>query len=111
MLANGRQKTPATLFVCRSGFIREARAAECLIHRGGLSQASLLPHWLQLWEQLWEQACLRIGQELKIVRDNMPFGRPAGNHDRLLDYSTAVTGGLFFVPSADLLEALADHQP
>lgn len=84
----------------------------------------------------------RDGQELKIVRDNMPFGkpgagefgtyfigysrapdtleimlenmfvgRPVGNYDRLLDYSTAVTGGLFFVPSADLLEALSDRQP
>jgi len=82
------------------------------------------------------------GQEVKILRDNMPFGRPgagefgtyfiayarspapieqmlenmfvgrpSGNYDRLLDFSSAVTGGLFFVPSADLLEALADRQP
>ncbi len=50
-------------------------------------------------------------EEVKILRDNMPFGRPVGNYDRLLDFSTAVTGGLFFVPSADLLEALADRQP
>jgi len=77
------------------------------------------------------------GQEVKILRDNMPFGRPgvgefgtyfigyarspapieqmlenmfvgrpAGNYDRLLDYSRAVTGSLFFVPSAELLESL-----
>ena len=77
------------------------------------------------------------GQEVKILRDNMPFGRagvgefgtyfigyarspapieqmlenmfvgrPAGNYDRLLDYSRAVTGSLFFVPSAELLEDL-----
>ncbi|SEN62845.1 Dyp-type peroxidase family [Pseudomonas sp. ok272] len=82
------------------------------------------------------------GQEVKILRDNMPFGRPgagefgtyfigyarspapielmlenmfvgrpAGNYDRLLDFSTAVTGGLFFVPSEDLLEQLADREP
>ncbi|OIN52117.1 Dyp-type peroxidase [Pseudomonas costantinii] len=81
------------------------------------------------------------GEEVKILRDNMPFGRPGagefgtyfigyarspepleqmlenmfvgrpvGNYDRLLDFSTAVTGGLFFVPSADLLEALADRE-
>lgn len=81
------------------------------------------------------------GEEVKILRDNMPFGRPgagefgtyfigyarspqplermlenmfvglpAGNYDRLLDFSTAVTGGLFFVPSADLLEQLAEGQ-
>lgn len=82
------------------------------------------------------------GQEVKILRDNMPFGRPGsgefgtyfigyarspapieqmlenmfvgrppGNYDRLLDFSRAVTGGLFFVPSADLLEALAERDP
>lgn len=75
------------------------------------------------------------GEELKIVRDNMPFGevgkgefgtyfigyarsperietmltnmfvgRPPGNYDRLLDFSRAVTGSLFFVPSASMLE-------
>lgn len=82
------------------------------------------------------------GEEVKILRDNMPFGRPGagefgtyfigyarspepieqmlenmfvgrppGNYDRLLDYSRAVTGGLFFVPSATLLEALAERDP
>ncbi len=80
------------------------------------------------------------GEEVKILRDNMPFGRPGagefgtyfigyarspepleqmlesmfvgkppGNYDRLLDFSTAVTGSLFFVPSADLLEELAER--
>jgi porphyrinogen peroxidase len=82
------------------------------------------------------------GQEIKILRDNMPFGRPGsaefgtyfigyarspapieqmlenmfvgrppGNYDRLLDFSRAVTGGLFFVPSETLLEALAERSP
>ncbi|SDI83142.1 putative iron-dependent peroxidase [Paraburkholderia steynii] len=82
------------------------------------------------------------GQEVKILRDNMPFGRPGsgefgtyfigyarspdpiekmlenmfvgrppGNYDRLLDFSRAATGGLFFVPSAPLLEALAERDP
>src|SRR5215467_6920204 len=81
------------------------------------------------------------GREVKILRDNMPFGnvgsgeygtyfigyartpvrtelmlqnmfvgRPEGNYDRLLDVSRAVTGNLFFVPSAPLLESLADDQ-
>ena len=80
----------------------------------------------------------RDGQEIKIVRDNMPFGNPGsgeygtyfigyaatpdtieqmlqnmfvglpeGNYDRLLDVSRAVTGTLFFVPSAPLLDSLA----
>ncbi len=79
------------------------------------------------------------GKEVKILRDNMPFGRPAqgefgtyfigycrsprpieqmlenmfigrppGNYDRLLDFSRAVTGNFFFVPSATFLEAVAD---
>jgi porphyrinogen peroxidase len=78
------------------------------------------------------------GEEVKIVRDNMPFGSvgdgqygtyfigyarspatieqmlqnmfagsPPGNYDRLLDFSRAVTGNLFFVPSQSLLEDLA----
>jgi porphyrinogen peroxidase len=82
------------------------------------------------------------GDEIKILRDNMPFGRPGqgefgtyfigyarspqpveqmlenmfvglppGNYDRLLDFSRAVTGGLFFVPSAPLLQALAEREP
>lgn len=79
------------------------------------------------------------GKEMKILRDNMPFGsaaqgefgtyfigycrtprtleqmlenmfvgRPPGNYDRLLDYSRAVTGNLFFAPSATFLESMGD---
>jgi len=79
------------------------------------------------------------GEEVDILRDNMPFGSvgdgeygtyfigyarspatieqmlvnmfagsPEGNYDRLLDFSRAVTGNLFFVPSVPLLEGLAD---
>jgi porphyrinogen peroxidase len=75
------------------------------------------------------------GEELDIVRDNMPFGdaskgefgtyfigyaraphrieqmlnnmfvgRPPGNYDRLLDFSKAVTGSLYFVPTASFLD-------
>jgi len=35
---------------------------------------------------------------------NMFIGKPPGNYDRILDFSTAVTGSLFFVPTIDLLE-------
>jgi porphyrinogen peroxidase len=79
------------------------------------------------------------GQEMKILRDNMPFGRaaagefgtyflgysrspatleqmlenmfvgrPPGNYDRLLDFSRAVTGNLFFVPTITFLEELSE---
>jgi len=82
------------------------------------------------------------GKEMKILRDNMPFGspaqgefgtyfigyarsprtieqmltnmfvgRPPGNYDRLLDFSRAVTGNLFFVPSATFLENVGDAGP
>lgn len=79
------------------------------------------------------------GNELKILRDNMPFGQvgaqefgtyfigyakdpavtelmlqrmflgePEGNYDRILDFSTAVTGTLFFTPSAAFLDDLPE---
>ena len=82
------------------------------------------------------------GRELKILRDNMPFGRPGhgefgtyfigysrtprvtetmlqnmfvgrppGNYDRLLDFSRAVTGSLFFVPSATFLDNISGGAP
>ncbi len=41
----------------------------------------------------------------------MFIGRPAGNYDRLLDFSRAVTGNLFFVPSATFLDNVADDDP
>jgi porphyrinogen peroxidase len=39
---------------------------------------------------------------------NMFIGNPPGNYDRILDFSTAITGSLFFVPSADFLDDLPD---
>lgn len=75
------------------------------------------------------------GEQLEIVRDNMPFGQvgkgefgtyfigyarsprriermlenmfignPPGNYDRLLDFSRAITGTLFFIPTATFLD-------
>jgi putative iron-dependent peroxidase len=41
---------------------------------------------------------------LEQMLSNMFIGRPTGNHDRILDFSTAATGSLFFVPSAGFLE-------
>jgi putative iron-dependent peroxidase len=38
---------------------------------------------------------------------NMFMGDPLGEYDRSLDVSTAITGTTFFVPSNDVLEALA----
>jgi putative iron-dependent peroxidase len=43
--------------------------------------------------------------------ENMFVGRPPGNYDRLLDFSRAVTGTLFFVPSATFLETANDDAP
>src|SRR5215469_7233684 len=82
------------------------------------------------------------GKEIKILRDNMPFGRPGhgefgtyfigysrsprtieqmienmfigrppGNYDRILDFSTAVTGSLFFIPTTTFLESVSPDQP
>jgi putative iron-dependent peroxidase len=41
----------------------------------------------------------------------MFVGAPPGAYDRLLDFSTAVTGTTFFVPTAAMLEALAEPPP
>ncbi len=41
---------------------------------------------------------------------NMFLGRGASSHDRILDFSTAVTGTLFFVPGADFLDS-PPHAP
>jgi porphyrinogen peroxidase len=43
--------------------------------------------------------------------ENMFVGRPPGNYDRLLDFSRAVTGSLFFVPSASFLESVTPDAP
>ncbi|RVW06369.1 Dyp-type peroxidase [Rhodococcus spongiicola] len=37
---------------------------------------------------------------------NMFIGKPEGNTDRILDFSTAVTGGLFFTPAVEFLDEL-----
>jgi porphyrinogen peroxidase len=42
---------------------------------------------------------------------NMFIGRPPGNYDRLLDFSRAVTGSLFFVPSLSFLEQVTPDAP
>ncbi|HEY1757401.1 MAG TPA: Dyp-type peroxidase [Bryobacteraceae bacterium] len=82
------------------------------------------------------------GKEVKILRDNMPFGspgrgefgtyfigysrspstieemlenmfigRPPGNYDRILDFSTPVTGNLFFIPTSTFLDSISPYQP
>ncbi|PHH78821.1 hypothetical protein CDD80_6192 [Ophiocordyceps camponoti-rufipedis] len=38
--------------------------------------------------------------------ERMFVGDPPGKHDRILDYSRAVTGGVFFVPSAEFLAGM-----
>ena len=40
--------------------------------------------------------------------ERMFVGVPPGAYDRLLDFSTAVTGTTFFVPTARMLEELAE---
>jgi porphyrinogen peroxidase len=53
-------------------------------------------------------AYARTSQLIEQMLANMFIGDPPGTTDRILDFSTAVTGGLFFVPSMGLLEGLAD---
>jgi putative iron-dependent peroxidase len=43
--------------------------------------------------------------------ENMFVGRPPGNYDRILDFSRAATGNLFFAPSATFLEEVTSDAP
>jgi len=48
-------------------------------------------------------------RDLRVIEQmihHMFVGDPTGDYDRILDFSTAVTGTSFFVPSNDLLEGL-----
>jgi putative iron-dependent peroxidase len=49
----------------------------------------------------------RSPRRIEQMLENMFVGKPPGNYDRLLDFSRAVTGTLFFVPSATFLEDVA----
>jgi porphyrinogen peroxidase len=46
----------------------------------------------------------RSPRRMEQMIENMFIGKPPGNYDRLLDFSRAVTGTLFFVPTATFLE-------
>ena len=54
----------------------------------------------------------RSPRKIELMLENMFIGKPPGNYDRLLDFSRAVTGTLFFVPSATFLDEVgADVAP
>lgn len=48
----------------------------------------------------------RSPRRIELMLDAMFIGRPPGNYDRLLDFSRAVTGTLFFVPTVDFLDSV-----
>jgi porphyrinogen peroxidase len=47
----------------------------------------------------------------ELMLQRMFLGDPPGNHDRILDFSTAITGSLFYVPTADFLDELPLQPP
>jgi putative iron-dependent peroxidase len=51
----------------------------------------------------------RSPRTIEQMLENMFIGRPPGNYDRLLDFSRAVTGNLFFVPTATFLENITEE--
>ena len=53
----------------------------------------------------------RSPRTIEQMLENMFVGRPPGNYDRLLDFSVATTGNLFFAPSATFLEGVGDDVP
>ena len=46
----------------------------------------------------------RSPDRIEKMLNNMFIGNPPGNYHRILDFSTALTGGLFFVPTASFLD-------
>jgi putative iron-dependent peroxidase len=48
---------------------------------------------------------------LETMLSNMVIGRPPGTYDKLLDYTTPVTGTTFFAPSQEFLASLAPDEP
>jgi len=48
----------------------------------------------------------RTPRLIEQMLENMFVGRPPGNYDRILDFSKAVTGSLFFAPSASFLDSV-----
>ncbi len=46
----------------------------------------------------------RSPEVLEQMLANMFIGSPPGNYDRILDFSTAITGSLFYVPTVDFLD-------
>lgn len=53
----------------------------------------------------------RNPRRIERMLENMFVGSPPGNYDRLLDFSRAVTGSLFFVPSATFLDDVTLEKP
>jgi len=53
----------------------------------------------------------RSPRTIEQMLENMFVGRPPGNYDRMLDFSRAVTGTLFFVPTGTFLDNLGADQP
>jgi porphyrinogen peroxidase len=53
----------------------------------------------------------RSPSTIEQMLENMFIGRPSGNYDRILDFSRAVTGNLFFVPTATFLEDMTPGVP
>ena len=53
----------------------------------------------------------RSPRTIEQMLENMFIGRPPGNYDRILDFSTAMTGNLFFVPTASFLDDVSPDQP
>jgi putative iron-dependent peroxidase len=53
----------------------------------------------------------RSPSTIEEMLQNMFVGNPPGNYDRILDFSRAVTGNLFFVPPANFLDDVSEDTP
>ncbi|KAI0971329.1 hypothetical protein F4678DRAFT_472365 [Xylaria arbuscula] len=97
---NGQQQAHKTLTT-----IEDAAGGEHAVLRdnmpfGSPSAGEYGTYFIAYSRQLWV---------VEKMMERMFLGHPPGLHDRILDYSTPVTGSTFFAPSLKSLEALSDE--
>lgn len=96
----------------------EGLVSKCCRRRRNGSRAATLPPGFRVYHPR-TRGTVRLIPTLTELQTRMSalgletwqrIGRPPGNYDRLLDFSRAVTGTLFFVPATTFLENVATRE-
>ncbi|PHH85407.1 hypothetical protein CDD83_455 [Cordyceps sp. RAO-2017] len=97
--AAGEQKSHKTLATIEDAAGREHDILRDNMPFGSPGEGQFGTYFIGYSRRLWV---------IERMLRRMFVGDPPGLHDRILDYSTAATGAVFFVPSAALLASLGD---